>query len=144
VITAHDIVMRVLAKQRMPALTRIDEVMSTPPLFVFSSAPVDLACEIMGDEGVSRLLVLDAAGHVQGVITLTDVLRNTADDLALTTVRRTLATRTTFPPASTTAPAATDSPDAWTSEPEQRVTNSARVEAELVLRGGTNQFKEFP
>lgn len=144
VITAHDIVMRVLARGRVPALTRLDEVMSTPPLFVFSSAPVDLACEIMGDEGVSRLLVLDAAGRVEGIVSLAEILLNASDDIALATARRLSSARPASARVTRTDVAGSDSSDERSNETDQRVTNSARVEAELVLRGGTNQLKEFP
>jgi CBS domain-containing protein len=156
VITARDIVLRVLARQRAPALTRVDEVMTAPPLFVFSDAPVELACQIMGEEGVTRLLVLDDAGHLEGVLSLADILLNASEETVLVTARHVLVKSTLGwhsrrriarpHPALLPRPAfLSDATDpAWLDVQAQSPPNSARSEAEVVLRGGTNPFKEFP
>lgn len=142
VLTAHDIVARALARHWSPDLTRVDEVMTKPPLFVFAGTPVDVACEIMGDEGVTRLLVLDAAGHVGGIVRLNDALLNTSDELALATARRMAAGARfrTAPPLSTVQ----DRDTYLDTGSYATAANPARAEAELVLRGGTNELKEFP
>jgi len=146
VVTARDIVERVVAKNLPPALTRVDEILSGPALFVLANASLDLACAVMGDEGVTRLLVLDPAGTVQGLITLRDVLLHGADELALATARRigsrrsrSQAPRTEVPPIPPTSASAD-----WEPSPEAHATNAAREEAALVLKGGVNELKEFP
>lgn len=154
VLSTRDVVLRVLAEKRSPALTRIHDVMSVPPRFVYGDAPLDLACDIMADDGVSRLLVLDAAGHLEGILSLSDVLRHASDGVALDAARRVLARRfagaNQWPfigpaLAEEPTPTETDGEDGQDGEEvELAPANVARVEADEVNRGGTNRLKEFP
>lgn len=147
VLSTQDIVLRVLAKRKPPELTRVDEVMTSPALFVFSGASLELACEIMGQRGLTSLLVLAPGGSVEGVIEIGDILRRTTDPLAFATARRILERRCTDPdsPSRDAVEAARGLRDAEPVPPaSDRTRNEARVEAERVLRGGTNDFREFP
>src|ERR1035437_5702643 len=63
VITDRDIALRVVGKDRLPAQTVAEDVMSAPVLFVTADCPVERAGQIMTEERVSRLLVLDDDGH---------------------------------------------------------------------------------
>ncbi len=140
VVSARDIVLRVLAKRRLPALTSVQEVMSTPPLFVFGDAPIELACTIMSDDGVGQLLVLSPSGRLDGILSLADVALELSDPLLLAAARRVLGKRHAARRPGTTMPV----DRAGEPDPGIHTTNAARDEADMVVRGGTNGFKEFP
>jgi CBS domain-containing protein len=74
VITDHDIVERVVAKGRASEETLVEDVMSTPAHAVAPDCSVDVAADVMARLQVSRLVVVDASGRLEGVITLAALL----------------------------------------------------------------------
>jgi CBS domain-containing protein len=150
VITDRDIALRVIGTDRLAAQTVVEDVMSAPVQFVAPDCPVERAGQLMTEAKVTRLLVLDDGGHLAGVVSLFDLLVHTPGKDAAEAARgiyaREGSTRSSDHPhrASMTIPeyfhGARDlSPDsASTGE------NAARVEANSVVHGGTNNLKEFP
>ncbi len=145
VITARDVLVRVVAKGRVPELTRVDEVMTSPAEFVPPDCPVERAAELMSREGVSQLVVLNDDGRLEGIIGLNDLLMHAPEACPVETIRGILMWRSAEP----TAHGASNAPvpstaDEGPSPSVATVVNPARAEAEIVVRGGTNDLKEFP
>jgi CBS domain-containing protein len=144
VITDRDIAVRVVAQGRSPSRTRVDEVMTSPVHFAEPSWSLERAAELMSEAGVSRLVVLDPAGRLDGVISLADLFRHAPHERSVATAlglsRRSRVQGAPLP----RAPLDPSDGDGQflTTPPEPR--NEARAEAEHVARGGTNPLKEFP
>jgi signal-transduction protein with cAMP-binding, CBS, and nucleotidyltransferase domain len=150
VITDRDLALRVLGKNRLAAQTVVEDVMSAPVLFVAADCPVERAGQLMAEWKVSRVLVLGDDGHLAGLVSVADLLVYSPGKSALETARgiyaREMGAHSSEHPhkASMTIPeyfhGARDlSPDAISVNE-----NSARVEADSVVHGGTNNLKEFP
>lgn len=73
-VTDRDLVMRVLADSQDPAAVRLSEIMSPHPIFISSTRSLDEAIAIMRDLGVRRLPVVDEGGHLEGIVSLDDIL----------------------------------------------------------------------
>jgi CBS domain-containing protein len=150
VITDRDIALRVIGKDRLAAQTVVEDVMSAPVRSAGPDWAVDRVGELMTKAGVSRLLVVDEGGHLDGVVSVADLMVHAPGHTALETARGIYAREVSlqsighphraskptpeyFHGARDLAPA-----DASTAE------NPARSEAENVVHGGTNRLKEFP
>lgn len=144
VLTDRDIALRVSAKGRSAARTRVAAVMTAPVHCVGPDWPVEQAAALMSQAGVRRLVVLDASGRIGGVVTLADLFRHAAGDLAVAAaIPLTGADR----PQGESEPAASPSepPAPEESPPQSGVRNEARAEAEHVAAGGANAaLREFP
>ncbi|MGE3771229.1 MAG: CBS domain-containing protein [Bdellovibrionales bacterium] len=75
VITDRDIVLRAVASGTDPAAARVRDHMTPNVCFCSESDTPEHAAELMRDNGVSRLLVQDAAGRVCGILTFGRILR---------------------------------------------------------------------
>jgi CBS domain-containing protein len=150
VITDRDIALRVIGKDRLAAKTTVAEVMTTPVQSVAPDCPVDRIGELMTEAGVSRLLVLDEAGRLNGLVSIADLIDRVPGNLALATARglyaREVSDRSAGAPHLASQPtpeyfhgARDKSPDS-----DEATENPARVEANSVVHGGTNDLKEFP
>jgi len=58
-----------------PAATRVQQVMSHNVFALRAEASVSRAAAMMAYEGIHRLVVLDGAGHVAGLVSSLDILR---------------------------------------------------------------------
>jgi CBS domain-containing protein len=74
VITDRDLTLRVLAEARNPASLPIREVMSPYPVFLSIRRSLDDAIVTMRDLGVRRLPVVDEHGHLEGIVSMDDIL----------------------------------------------------------------------
>lgn len=144
VLTDRDIAIRVVAQDRAAALTRVDEVMTRPPQFVSPETPVDQVAEVMGHEGTSRLLVIADDGTLQGIVSLSDFLIMGPPDLALSAAKGVCSWDTVGSSVASHGSVDTDDFDAGDDGANTEMENPARAEAETVVRGGTNDLKEFP
>jgi CBS domain-containing protein len=81
VLTDRDIVVGVLAKGTDPRLVKVGEVMTREPVVVREDASVNSALAEMRRLGVRRVPVVDAAGHLTGVLSLDEVLDALAQEL---------------------------------------------------------------
>lgn len=72
IITQNDVVQRVVAQDKDPALVKVTEVMSKPISFVRPDTPLRECAQVMAREHIRRVFVFD--GHnVVGVISANDI-----------------------------------------------------------------------
>jgi predicted transcriptional regulator len=74
IVTDRDIVIRCVAEGLKPDRTKVREVMSIDVQSVHEDTAVEVALEMMADREVRRLVVLNAAGRVTGIVSLDDFL----------------------------------------------------------------------
>lgn len=80
-VTDRDLAVRVVAEGRDPQAVRLQEVMSGEPIFLSERRSVASVIEVMRDLAIRRVMVVDDAGDLVGVIALDDLLMRTAEDL---------------------------------------------------------------
>ena len=90
VVTDPDLVTRAIAKSVVPATTSAALVMSSPALTCPETADVREAEELMATERKSRLVIVDSAGRLVGVLSLVDLLEHARSRQALRTARAVL------------------------------------------------------
>jgi CBS domain-containing protein len=74
VVTDRDLTVRALARNVVPATTRVALVMSTPAVTCAEATDIKDAEELMATEGKSRLVVTNASGQLMGVLSLADLI----------------------------------------------------------------------
>jgi len=150
VLTDRDIALRVVGKDRLASQTVVEAVMTTPVQSVAADCSVDRAGEIMTKGGVSRLLVLDEGSHLTGLISVADLLVHAPGKIALEIARGVYAREVSDPSTGHPHRASKPTPKFFhglrDSSPDSDAAtgNPARVEANSVSHGGTNDLKEFP
>jgi CBS domain-containing protein len=77
-LTDRDIALRVLADAR-PASTRVSDVMTREVIACRPEDDVERAEELMGSNQKSRIMCLDDANHLMGVISLSDLAQRALD-----------------------------------------------------------------
>jgi uncharacterized membrane protein/predicted transcriptional regulator/uncharacterized protein YwbE len=83
IVTDRDIAIRAVAQNRDPSTTTIGEVMSGRAICCRENDSVQDAANIMERHQVRRLMVLDDAGYLCGIVSLGDLaLRNRDEDLS--------------------------------------------------------------
>ena len=82
IVTDRDLVVRVLADRRDPAEATVKEVMTENPTTVTEHGARDISLLLMKDGGFRRLPVVDDRRHLLGVLSLDDVVRTLAADMA--------------------------------------------------------------
>jgi len=73
-LTDRDVAVRLVAEDRDPDRTPIEDVMSMPLHSVAEETPIESALSAMAGAGVRRSVVTDAKGRLIGILTLDDVL----------------------------------------------------------------------
>jgi CBS domain-containing protein len=150
VLTDRDIALRVVGEDRPAARTKVQDVMTGTVQTVAADCPVDRIGEIMTNAGVSRLLVLDDEGHLDGLVSVADLLVHAPGHRALETARgiyaRETSGRSPGHPHLATQPTPEFFHGARDLAPDDNLVeeNPARSEANSVVHGGTNDLKEFP
>jgi len=81
-VTDRDLAVRVVAEGRDPAAVRLSEVMSGEPIFLSERRDVASVIAVMRDLAIRRVMVVDDAGDLIGVIALDDLLQEIAADLS--------------------------------------------------------------
>ncbi len=71
-VTDRDITIRCVAEQRLAA-TRVGEVMTRDVVACLPEDEVSTAEDLMGQNLVSRIMCIDEAGHLVGIISLSDL-----------------------------------------------------------------------
>lgn len=74
IVTDRDIVIRCVAEGLKPDKTKVREVMSIDVQTVHEDTAVEVALEMMADREVRRLVVVNSAGRVTGIVSLDDYL----------------------------------------------------------------------
>ena len=82
IITDRDLMERVIAEGRDPSTTLVPTVMTRDPATIGEKASIREALPLMRCEGCRRLLVVDRAGSLVGLVSLDDVLMLLADEMA--------------------------------------------------------------
>lgn len=78
IVTDRDIVVRCVAEELPPARTKIREIMTREVHAVTDDTPIEAAMETMADREVRRLVVVNDAGRVCGIVSLDDFLEGLA------------------------------------------------------------------
>lgn len=86
IITDRDIVARSLARGEDPEALSARDAMTSNPVTVARDEDLERAMELMQEHQVRRLLVVDEAENLAGVLSLADVVRATPDRRAARTV----------------------------------------------------------
>jgi CBS domain-containing protein len=73
VITDRDMAMRAVADGLDASQTKARDIMSPEPYYVLEDATLEEACKVMQKHKVRRLMVLNQAKNLMGIVTLTDV-----------------------------------------------------------------------
>lgn len=88
VVTDRDIVVRALAKGRNPMELKAGDVMSTPCITVASDDELSVCTDAMEREQIRRVLVVDKAGDLCGIVAQADVARSAQGDLTAEVVKQ--------------------------------------------------------
>jgi CBS domain-containing protein len=75
ILTAQDIILRVVAPRQDPRATRVEQVMSKQVYSCAADAPVAEVLAAMAEHQVRRMPVLDAAGKLVGLVMRSDLER---------------------------------------------------------------------
>lgn len=81
VVTDRDLVLRVMAAGEDPTRLRVRDVMSGEPVFLSGGRTLDQLVSAMRDMGVRRVPVVDGNGHLEGLVSLDDLVVLLADQL---------------------------------------------------------------
>lgn len=82
IVTDRDIVMRAVCDRHELRDLTVSDVMSPDPVSCRADQSVAEAAAIMGDRQVRRLLVLDEAGQLAGVLSVGDIAKDVSEELA--------------------------------------------------------------
>jgi CBS domain-containing protein len=74
IVTARDLVLALSAEDKRPSEIQAAQVMSTPPITCHLADSVDRALQRMATLRVRRLVVVDDAGVLKGVLSLRDLV----------------------------------------------------------------------
>ncbi len=80
ILTDRDLVLRVMAEGKDPAVTPVLEVMTVVPKKVAEDTPIENALALMRSEECRRLPVVGRDGKLVGVLSLDDVLELLAEE----------------------------------------------------------------
>ncbi len=79
IVTERDLVSKVLADALDPNKVLVRDIMSTPLITIAPQATVTAASALMAEYRVRRLVVIDSAGSLAGIITTGDIARSLAE-----------------------------------------------------------------
>jgi CBS domain-containing protein len=79
ILTDRDITVRVAAEGRNPATTTVREAMTPEVIYCFEDDSVRDAAQLMEQKQIRRLLVLDRAKRLVGIVSLGDLAAKTHD-----------------------------------------------------------------
>ena len=74
IVTDRDLAIRVVAEQRDAATVTLREIMSSHPVFLSRDCSLDDVMRTMREMGVRRLPIVDRQGHLDGIVSMDDVL----------------------------------------------------------------------
>lgn len=74
IVTDRDLVERVMAQNRNPSTTTVDQVMTRSPVTVTADAPLESVLARMKQGSFRRVPVVDDAGQLIGLVTMDDIL----------------------------------------------------------------------
>jgi CBS domain-containing protein len=74
-VTDRDLAVRALATGKDPAKTKLRDVMSGEPRYVFEDEPVERAAASMAEQQVQRMAVLNRDKRLVGIVSVGDLAR---------------------------------------------------------------------
>ncbi len=74
IVTERDILKKVVARNKVPAKVKLEEIMSSPLITIKPTTSLREAAEIMRRRGIRRLPIVDNGGKLVGIITDNDIL----------------------------------------------------------------------
>jgi CBS domain-containing protein len=80
-VTDRDIAIRIVA-ERLPADTPVEQIMTREVVACYPEDDVEVAKELMADHRKSRIMCVDDAGSLIGVISLSDIAKLEGDGAA--------------------------------------------------------------
>jgi CBS domain-containing protein len=81
VVTERDVLQKVVAQGRDPALTRVCDVMTSPVISIGLTTSVEEASELMRARHIRHLVVVDDRGRLAGMLALRYLLYDMMDDM---------------------------------------------------------------
>lgn len=90
VVTDRDIVVRGMAKGLDPENTPAKAIMTSPAITCLIDADLQLAEELMAEEGKSRIVLLNPTGTLAGLVSIGDIIANAPGRAALHTLKAVL------------------------------------------------------
>ncbi len=81
-VTDRDLAVRALAAGKDPSKTKLREVMSGEPRYVFEDEPVEKAAASMAEQQVQRMPVLNRDKRLVGIVSVGDLAREAGGELA--------------------------------------------------------------
>jgi CBS domain-containing protein len=90
VVTDRDIVVRGMAKGFDAATTPAAKIMSAPAITCLGSADLQMAEDLMIEEGKARVVIIHADGTLSGIVSIGDVIANAPGRHALATLKAVL------------------------------------------------------
>jgi CBS domain-containing protein len=91
VITDRDIALRVTAAGRSPGGTVVEDVMTREVVFCWEDQKVGEAARIMQMHQLRRLIVVDGAGRLKGILSVADLAKSGQEPLAVRVLAAVLA-----------------------------------------------------
>ena len=91
ILTDRDVLLRAVVEGLDPTRVQVRDVMSSTVFTCREADPVEAAFREMSERQVRRLPVLDAAGALTGVVTLSDLCRHERDPLRASQTLREIA-----------------------------------------------------
>ena len=79
IVTERDLVSKVLAESIEPNKVLVRDIMSTPLITTTSDTALVNAAEVMAQYRIRRLVVVDSAGTLSGIVTAGDIARTLAE-----------------------------------------------------------------
>ena len=81
IFTERDLLVKVVAKGRDPASTRLSDVMTPNPVVAREEWSAAKALEVMAYYGFRHLPVVDSAGRLVGIVSIKDVARSIVEEV---------------------------------------------------------------
>jgi len=75
IITERDIIHKIIAKNKDPYKTKVEEIMSKPLRVIKTDTPLEDAAKAMRDNKIKRLPVLNEYNELVGIISEGDIMR---------------------------------------------------------------------
>lgn len=80
IVTDRDLTIKVLAENRSPETTRVEDVMTTSLVTCYSDNDISEALELMSEHQVRRIPVIDHEGKIVGIIAQADIALRAEDE----------------------------------------------------------------
>lgn len=80
IVTDRDLALKVIADERDPRTTRVEEVMSLHPVCCKEDDSTQLALQLMAEHQVRRIPVVDSDNRLRGIVAQADIARHEDED----------------------------------------------------------------